>query len=303
MAVMTILNTDTSLTIEDAIRTAAAEFDRQGLVYGHGTADAISEASWLILHALELSPIEQPNYSRMLSRQEITDCNVLLRRRVSERIPAAYLTGTAWFAGLEFKCDPRALVPRSPMAELITHDFFGLIEPERVRTGLDLCTGGGCIAIAMATYLPQATVHASDLSTDALSLAQENVAMHALEERVALFHGSLFAPVQGQYDVILSNPPYVDASDIATMGAEFEHEPMMGLAAGHDGLDLVKQMLREAAGYLTENGVMVVEVGNSAEALAELYPTVPFDWLSFEFGGDGVFAIDRQTLLHFESVF
>lgn len=303
MAEMTILNTDTSLTIEDAIRTAAAEFDRQGLVYGHGTADAISEASWLILHALELSPIEQPNYSRLLSGQEITVCNVLLQRRVCERIPAAYLTGTAWFAGLEFKCDQRALVPRSPMAELITHDFFDLIEPERVRTGLDLCTGGGCIAIAMATYLPQATVHASDLSTDALSLAQENVAMHALEDRVALFHGSLFAPVQGQYDVILSNPPYVDASDIATMGAEFEHEPMMGLAAGHDGLDLVKEMLREAADYLTDEGVMVVEVGNSADTLAEFYPTVPFEWLSFEFGGDGVFAIDKQTLLQFKSVF
>ncbi|MEE9321989.1 MAG: 50S ribosomal protein L3 N(5)-glutamine methyltransferase [Granulosicoccus sp.] len=284
------------LTLEAAIRRTAAAFDAAALSYGHGTDNAIDEAGWLLLHALGLPAAVAPDYNMHLGSAERRDCNLLINHRIEKRVPVAYLTGTAWFAGHEFYSDSRALVPRSPLAEYISNHFYSHVSIGSMRI-LDLCTGGGCIAIACAHAVPLARVVGSDLSTDALSLAAENVSLHSLEDRVNLIHGSLFKPVTGKFDLIISNPPYVDANEIASMPDEFRHEPLLGLAAGVDGLDLVRTILLEAGDYLTEQGVLVVEVGNSAAALAASFPNVPFDWLEFSNGGAGVFLLDHATLV------
>lgn len=283
-------------TIETAIRAAAKQFERNALCYGHGTDSAIDEASWLILYAMKLSPAQPPDYTAVLTEPQVLACNTLLRRRIDERIPAAYLTGQAWFAGHQFLSDHRALVPRSPLAEFITNRFYGLLDEVDSPAILDLCTGGGCIAIACAYASPAAHVHASDLSSEALALAAQNVSLHDMQDRVQLFEGSLFEPLSSRYDLIISNPPYVDSRDIAEMPAEFSHEPMLGLAAGADGLDLVRVMLQNAADYLKPGGALIVEVGNSWQALEDAYPELVFDWLEFDQGGHGVFIIHREQL-------
>jgi len=303
MPEMSVLHPGMQLDIEGAIRASATAFEQHHLVYGHGTADAIAEASWLILHALNLSPLQEPDYSRVLSDGELESCNAVVVRRIVERVPAAYITGTAWFAGMALRSDQRALVPRSPLAEFILEDFFNLIDPAETHSILDLCTGGGCIGIACAVNVPHAKVHASDLSLDALNLATENIELHQLQNQVSLIHSSLFEKITDSYDLIISNPPYVDARDINEMGEEFEQEPLMGLAAGVDGLDLVRLMLNQASQFLNKNGLMVVEVGNSAPALEGAYPNVPFLWLEFDSGGSGIFAITREELVeHAEEI-
>ena len=292
-----VLDVEDTYTIETAIRAAAHQFEKSGLCYGHGTESAIDEASWLILFAMGLPPANAPDYQLQLNAEQIDSCNTLLRRRIDERMPAAYLTGQAWFAGHRFVCDSRALVPRSPLAELINSDFFGVLDAVERPFILDLCTGGGCIAIACAHALPQAMIHASDVSPEALALAQENIILHDVQDRVALLSGSLFEPVTARYDLILSNPPYVDAQDIAVMPEEFAHEPMLGLAAGGDGLDLVRLMLRDASDFLNPGGVLIVEVGNSWQALENAYPRLDFAWLEFAHGGHGVFMLTFDELL------
>ena len=292
-----MLPADDPLTLERAIRAAAAAFERAGLAYGHGTDDPIDEASWLLLGTLGLAVDVAPDYTRTLSPTERARCEAALRRRTVDRVPTAYLLGTAWFAGHEFLSDARALVPRSPLAELIVDDFFGLLDGRATPDVLDLCTGGGCIAIATALAREDARVDASDVSGDALALAAENVARHGVGDRVRLLEGSLFEPADGPYDLILSNPPYVDARDIERMPPEFDHEPLLGLAAGGDGLDLVRRILAGAASTLSPGGSLVVEVGNSAEAVEATWPGVPFAWLAFASGGEGVFLIDRETLI------
>ena len=292
-----VLAVNTEYTIESAVRETAIAFERAGLHFGHGTETAIDEASWLILHAMGLSPAQAPDYSQMLTEQQVNSCNRLLRERVQRKIPAAYLTGKAWFAGHEFISDSRALVPRSPLAEFINDSFFGVLDHIAQPRILDLCTGGGCIAIACAYARAHSQVDAGDVAAEALALAAENVALHGLEQRVQLLQGSLFEPVSERYSLIISNPPYVDAADINGMPAEFLHEPMLGLAAGDDGLDLVHQMLREASNYLEPDGVLVLEVGNSGEALEEAYPDVEFSWLQFARGGHGVFLLTCEELL------
>ena len=284
------------LTLEQAIRLAARAFDAASLAYGHGTDNAIDEASWLLLETLGLPPEVAPDYARPLDADERTRCNARLERRVIDRVPTAYLVGSAWFAGHSFRSDERALVPRSPLAEFVVDDFFGMLDGIDAPRVLDLCTGGGCIGISVALARPDARVDASDVSPEALALARENVARHGVGSRVRVLEGSLFEPVTGRYDLIVSNPPYVDAADIASMPAEFSHEPLLGLAAGEDGLDLVARMLAGAASHLEESGVLVVEVGNSAPAVADRWPGVPFEWLTFANGGEGVFLIDRATL-------
>ncbi len=290
------LNSNHSHTIESAIRAAAALFEQSALCFGHGTETAIDEASWLILHAMGLSPAQAPDYAEILSEEQVAACNAIVQKRITDRTPAAYLTGQAWFAGHCFLCDERALVPRSPLAELINDQFFGLLDGVEKPAILDLCTGGGCIAIACAHASPEATVHASDISNEALALARENVDLHGLQSRVQLLQGSLFDPLSERYDLIVSNPPYVDAQDIASMPDEFSHEPMLGLAAGRDGLDLVRIMLRDAADYLKPNGLLVVEVGNSWQALEQAYSHLDFGWVEFSNGGHGVFVLSRDAL-------
>ncbi len=288
---------DPPARLDETIVAAAHRLDAAGVAFGHGTDNPVDEAAWLVLHAVGLSPVVAPDYARRLTPSELRAVDALLQRRIEERVPTAYLTGRAWFAGHELLCDARALVPRSPLAELIVAGLPGLVASDVPVRVLDLCTGGGCIAIACAHALPLADVDASDLSVDALALAADNVRLHALQDRVHLLQGSLYEPVHGPYELILSNPPYVDAADLAAMPEEYLREPPMGLGAGEDGLDLVHRMLAEAPAVLAPGGALVVEVGNSGEALARAYPDLELEWIDFENGGDGVFAVRREALV------
>ncbi len=285
------------LTIRDFLRWAASEFIAAKLYYGHGTDNPWDEAEQLVLHAIHLAPpLGDEWLSARLTRGE-RECVVAnIRRRIQERIPAAYITGQAWFAGLPYVVDERVLVPRSPISELIEKRFAPWLvnEPRQI---LDLCTGSGCIGIACAHAFPEAYVQLSDISYDALAVAEENIQQHGLIERVFALQSDLFENLLGQrFDLIVSNPPYVDAEDMASLPDEFHAEPELGLSSGDDGLDFTRRLLKEAADYLTEEGLLVVEVGNSWPALEGTYPTLPFTWVEFERGGHGVFVLTAQDL-------
>lgn len=283
----------------DFIRWAVSRFSAAELFYGHGTDNAVDEGVALVRQALHLPQnIPESLYASRLTQSERELVVALIERRVNERLPLPYLTHQSWFMGMEFYVDERVLIPRSPIAELIEVGFEPWVAPDRVGRILDLCTGSACIAIACATAFPDAEVDAADISADALEVAKKNVKKHRMAEQVRLVESNLFAGLQGcSYDIIVSNPPYVDAQDMATLPKEFHHEPELALAAGDDGLDLVLQMLAEAAEHLNPEGIMVVEVGNSAPAVDQLLPDLPVMWLEFERGGHGVFLITREQLL------
>lgn len=285
-------------TIRDMIRLGASRFRTAELSFSHGMASALDEAAYLVLHALNL-PVDTPEnyFSARLTEEERQTVGKLLRRRVTERRPAAYLTNEGWFAGLPFYVDERVLVPRSPVAEIIEQQFYPWIAPEQTHNILDLCTGSGCIGIACAYAFPHAKVDLSDISVDALEVAQANIKRHAAQQHVQVIHSDLFEKLEGRrYDIIISNPPYVDAEDLQAMSSEFHHEPVLGLEAGEDGLAVAHRILREAGQHLTPHGILIVEVGNSQYALAEAYPDIPFHWLEFERGGDGVFLLTVEQL-------
>jgi len=285
-------------TVRDFIRWGASRFGEAGLVYGHGTDNALDESAALVLHALHLGMELPGDYlDAVLSETERQDVIHLIESRVSTRKPAAYLTHEAWFAGLAFYVDERVLVPRSPIAELITNRFTPWVVPERVDSLLDLCTGSGCIAIACACVFPDAHVLATDISGDALAVARHNVARHELADRVQLLESGLFDCIgERRFDLIVSNPPYVPQPEVRQLPEEFRHEPVLGLSAGEDGLDVVVQILKNASQHLAENGILVVEVGCSQERLVELYPEIAFLWLEFEQGGEGVFLLEQDQL-------
>ena len=251
----------------------------------------------LVLHAVSLQPdIPQELLLARLTAEEKERILRLFSRRITQRVPAAYLSGQAWFAGLQFRVDNRVLVPRSPIAELIEAGFQPWLDGDTVTRVLDVGTGSGCIAIACAVYLPGATVDAVDISADALEVAQLNVDEHGVGDRVQLFMSDGLDAARGPYDLIVSNPPYVDAHDMDSLAQEFRHEPALGLAAGEDGLDVVSGLLENAGEHLSDSGVLIVEVGASRPALVARYPRLPFLWLEFERGGDNVFLLGADDL-------
>ncbi|MCG7571350.1 MULTISPECIES: 50S ribosomal protein L3 N(5)-glutamine methyltransferase [Pseudoalteromonas] len=292
-------------TINDWLRWATSQFSGHGLFFGHGTDNAWDEAVALVLPALHL-PMDAPNtlLSSRLTTAEKLHLSVLIAKRINERTPVAYLTNQAYFAGMPFYVDERVLVPRSPFAELISQRFSPWVqEPENVMRILDMCTGSGCIAIALAQAFENALVDAVDISPDALAVADINIQDYQLQDRVLPILSDVFSGVgQEKYDLIIANPPYVDAEDMGDLPQEFHHEPELGLASGEDGLDVTRQLLANAAQHLTDNGLLFVEVGNSMVHMEALYPEVPFTWLEFEQGGLGVFMISKADLdAHFGS--
>ncbi|CAD5378577.1 N5-glutamine methyltransferase [Pseudomonas sp. OF001] len=291
-------------SIRDLIRWGVSRFHEAELFFGHGTDNAWDEARQLVLGGLHL-PWDMPaDYlDCRLEGDELDAVRALLQRRIDERIPAAYLLGEAWFCGLPYCVDERVLVPRSPIAELIERQFSPWLAATPAHI-LDLCTGSGCIGIACAHAFPEAEVVLADLSFDALEVANLNIERHEVEERVYTVQGDGFGGLPGQrFDLIVSNPPYVDAEDFADMPAEFHHEPAMGLACGEDGLDLVRRMLAEAADHLTDDGLLVVEVGNSQVHVEAAYPEVEFTWVEFARGGHGVFVLTAEQCRQHQALF
>lgn len=286
-------------TIIDLIRYGASRFGEAGLSFGHSYDNALDEATQLTLHALHLPHDLSPAYGQArVTGAEKAKVLALFDRRIDERIPACYLTGEAWFAGLCFLTDPRALVPRSPIAELIEAGYQPWLGGRPVSRALDLCTGSGCIAIATAVHQPQWQVDAVDLSEEALELAQDNVERFDVGGRVRLIRSDLFAALAGErYDLIVTNPPYVTHAETDALPPEYGFEPELGLRAGDDGLDIALRILRDAPEHLTEHGLLICEVGESERALVELLPEVPFSWVEFRVGQMGVFVIERQDMV------
>jgi ribosomal protein L3 glutamine methyltransferase len=285
-------------TIIDLIRYGASRFGGAGLTFGHSYDNALDESTQLVLHTLYLPHDMNPIYGQArVTAAEKATILALFDRRIAERIPAAYLTGEAWFAGLSFRTDARALVPRSPIAELIESGFHPWLGDLEVQHALDLCTGSGCIGIAMAHYNADWQVDAVDISDAALALAEENM-LRLHTPNLRLFKSDLFNELVGEtYDLIVSNPPYVTLDEVAALPPEYAHEPALGLCAGNDGLDLALKILRDAPEHLNEGGVLIVEVGESERVLVELLPEIPFAWIEFKVGQMGVFAIGRDDLL------
>ncbi|QHQ27703.1 50S ribosomal protein L3 N(5)-glutamine methyltransferase [Xanthomonas albilineans] len=285
-------------TLIDLIRYGTSRFNAAELSFGHSYDNALDEATHLVLNALHLPHDLGPAYgSARVTTPEKAQVLALFERRIAERIPAAYLTGEAWFAGLSFKSDARALVPRSPIAELIEAGFEPWLAGRAVSRALDLCTGSGCIAIAMGHYNPNWQVDAVDISDEALALAAENK-QRLLADNVALVKSDLFAGLGGRrYELIVTNPPYVTHAETDALPPEYAHEPELGLRAGEDGLDLALKILRDAPAHLSEDGLLICEVGESERALVQLLPEVDFAWIEFKVGQMGIFAVERSALV------
>jgi len=297
---------DSLATISDFIRFTYSRLNREEVYFGHGTDNAWDESVSLVMQLLDLPwDFSSEMWTCQLTKVERERLLSAIERRVTDRVPLAYITKQAWFCGHRFNVDERVLVPRSPIAELINHRIepWLLTEPERI---LDLCTGSGCIGIAAALEFEEAQVDLFDISLDALAVAGTNIELHDLKGRVQAFESDVFNVLDDpsqfsdgahvEYDLILSNPPYVDKNDFDTMPAEYTKEPVLGLVSGNDGLDITRRILSEGAKHLSDEGLMVVEVGNSCEALEAAYPDFPFTWIEFEHGGHGVFVISADEL-------
>jgi ribosomal protein L3 glutamine methyltransferase len=296
---------DKELTVAQLIREGARQFEAARLWFGHGSDNAFDEAAELVLFGSGLRHEDAPAvYDVRLNEQQRQAVLSLFERRIRERTPAAYLTHRMWFTGLEFYVDERVLVPRSPIAELIEARFQPWIEIERVASILDIGTGSGCIAIASAVALPHATVDAADISQDALAVTRTNIERHGVNARVRAVQSDVFSGLAGRkYDVIVTNPPYVGAEEMAGLPEEYAREPALGLRGGNDGLDIVRRILAGALEHLNVGGILIVEVGNSEAALVDAFPQAPFVWLEFARGGGGVFLLTHEQLQAHRAMF
>jgi len=292
-------------TLRDFLRWTTSRFNEAGLFYGHGNEDAFNEASQLLLSTLKLPVHELPELflDARLTQAEKQALLLLIQKRIEQRIPLPYLTNEAWFAGLPFYVDERVLIPRSPFAELIEIQFQPWVQdPDTVCNILDLCTGSGCIAIALAMAFENAQVDALDISSDALAVAELNIAKHALQDQVSAIQSDCWQNIEAsnQYDLIVSNPPYVGADEMASLPDEYRHEPVSALEAEDNGLALVEQILLKAADYLSDDGLLFVEVGNTDFVVDDRWPEMSFLWLDFEQGGHGIFMLDKSQCREFQ---
>ncbi|MDD2720829.1 MAG: 50S ribosomal protein L3 N(5)-glutamine methyltransferase [Gallionella sp.] len=288
------------LTVRDCLRFAVSRFQQAELFFGHGSSEAYDEAAYLILHTLHLPPDTlEPFLDARLTGIERSDVLNIILQRVEKRVPAAYLTHEAFLGDYRFYVDERVIVPRSFIAELLREQLSPWVaDPEEITSVLDLCTGSGCLAILAADAFPNALVEAVDISPDALAVAAHNVADYQLENRLQLIESNLFTELLGRrYDIIISNPPYVDAESVAALPPEYLHEPELSLGSGKDGLDATRNILRHAADHLTENGILIVEIGHNREVLEDAYPDLPFTWLEVSAGDQFVFMLHRNDLL------
>ena len=280
------------------IERGARRLKRARVFYGHGTDNAFDESAALVLHSLGLSHrVTEKTFARRVGAAAQERAGQLIERRIQERLPAAYLTGETWFAGVPFYVDPRVLIPRSPIAELIERQFTPWIDPQCVRRVLDIGTGSGCIAMACALAFPKAKVDAVDISAEALQVAQLNLRRHRLGRRLRLLQSDHFDALGDEsYDIIVTNPPYVGERELKSLPAEYRHEPQIALAAGKTGLDSVRIILQQAPRFLRPGGLLVVEVGNTEHAVRRAFRRLPFTWLDFERGGGGVFLLTAEQL-------
>ena len=292
-------DTESLITLRDWLRFAVSRFNESKLFFGHGSDNAFDEAAYLILHTLHL-PLDRldPFLDASLTQDETEEVKTVIERRVRERLPAAYLTHEAWLAEHRFYVDERVIVPRSFIAELLPDQLTPWVEnPDEITRALDLCTGSGCLAILAALAFPNASIDAVDLSRDALDVAARNVADYGLQDRVELIASDLFAALDGRrYDLIISNPPYVNADSVATLPPEYQAEPALALGSGADGLDATRQILAQAKSHLNPGGLLVVEIGHNRDVLEAAYPTLPFTWLDTESGDQFVFMLRQEDL-------
>ena len=292
-------DTESLITLRDWLRFAVSRFNESKLFFGHGSDNAFDEAAYLILHTLHL-PLDRldPFLDASLTQDEAEEVKTVIERRVRERLPAAYLTHEAWLAEHRFYVDERVIVPRSFIAELLPDQLTPWVEnPDEITRALDLCTGSGCLAILAALAFPNASIDAVDLSRDALDVAARNVADYGLQDRVELIASDLFAALDGRrYDLIISNPPYVNADSVATLPPEYQAEPALALGSGADGLDATRQILAQAKSHLNSGGLLVVEIGHNRDVLEAAYPTLPFTWLDTESGDQFVFMLRQEDL-------
>jgi ribosomal protein L3 glutamine methyltransferase len=287
-------------TVRDCLRFTVSRFYQAKLFFGHGSTDAYDEAVYLILHTLHL-PVDTlaPFLDAQLTPDELTEVLSVIQKRVQQRIPAAYLTHEAFLGEYRFYVDERVIVPRSFISELLRSQLSPWIaEPEELCSVLDLCTGSGCLAILAADVFPNALIEAADISPDALVVARRNVSDYELQDQIHLIESDLFSKLGGrQYDLIISNPPYVDAASVASLPQEYLHEPKLALGSGTDGLDATREILNHAAEHLTENGILIVEIGHNRDVLEAAFPTLPFTWLDVTAGDQFVFMLHRNDLI------
>ncbi|MEM6998390.1 MAG: 50S ribosomal protein L3 N(5)-glutamine methyltransferase [Pseudomonadota bacterium] len=285
-------------SVRELIQRTENQFNQADLYYGHGTDNALDEAFYLVMSTAGIEfDCDDMTLDKPLSLDIIEKIEKFITQRIQQKTPVAYLVNKAWFAGREFYVDERVLIPRSPFAELITSQFLPWISVDKVKSILDIGTGSACIPIACAYEFPYAKIDAVDIDEDAIDVASLNIKNHKLQERIKLYQSDLFEQLENRkYDIIISNPPYVGRDEMQSLPKEYSHEPEHALEADNNGLELVIKILRQAADFLNENGILVVEVGNSKNALIDHFPVLPFIWLEFENGGDGVFLLNKNDL-------